>query len=959
MNNRPLFHTSSAATRIRGIGIAGLTVLSLAVSGFILPPAVTAANATPPPVVTTESTEATPSAPDNTATAVPTTQELPQPLPTAATPETSHPVERPATHPPQVSEQPAPLPSGESTQEPRRVPAEAETPELDADVEVPVEELTQEQLRELLEVLQGDHGAQMGHGLAQRQQREAELKQPEKQEELQEQLDVLEIDRTSSVQALSVPMVNRNKWSPDGIQGIDVSSHQPDVNWTTEWNYGSRFAYVKTTEALSYQNPEWREQYTGSYNVGMIRGSYHFAIPNVSSGKAQANYMVNNGGGWSADGKTLPPLLDIEYNPYPELGNTCYNMSPSEMVAWIKDFSNTIKARTGRLPAIYTTADWWDYCTANSTAFKDHPLHVAHYPLDGYTLAEPSLPAGWTSFDIWQYSSSGPFVGDSNVWHGTMTQLRNFAKNASDTVTTSVLSAAPGDLNGDGRSDLLSRRTDGTLWYYPGNGSGGYGSPTRVGGGWQIYNALIGVGNYDGDSRPDLLARHNDGSLWFYRGKGGASFEPRVLVGTSGWNQFSDVIGVGDLNVDGRRDLLASRPDGIVYLYPGRGTGRTAPRVRIADDWQSYDKLVAPQDFTGDGKTDVIATKPDGTLWLLRGTGRQPTLGASFSGEQRIGVSGWQSFSQILGIWDNNRDGKQDLLGIYADGGLGFYEGTEFTEPEGYKSRVFTRNSGWEVYNQMITPGDFNGDGKADLIGRMADGTLWFIPGEGNGSYGSRMRIGHGWQIYHDITGVGDYDRDGHADLVARQKDGTLWFYAGTGRVNTSNEGYQRRVKIGTGGWNQFASLLGAGDINRDGNNDLLAVRPDGTAWLYAGPGNGQHGSRTQIASGWEQYSYLTATGDYTGDGTGDIVARKPDGTLWLLSGGAAYSSGWFASERKIGNNGWNTFSRIIGPGDFNADRKIDLLGIEPNGSMWFYAGTQFKTESAMLPRRMVDSLQG
>jgi hypothetical protein len=235
---------------------------------------------------------------------------------------------------------------------------------------------------------------------------------------------------------------------------------------------------------------------------------------------------------------------------------------------------------------------------------------------------------------------------------------------------------------------------------------------------------------------------------------------------------------------------------------------------------------------------------------------------------------------------------------------------------------------------------------------------LWFSPGDGNGSYGSRIRIGHGWQIYHDIIGVGDYDSDGHADLVARQKDGTLWFYAGTGRVNTSNEGYQRRVRIGTGGWNQFSSLVGPGDINRDGNNDLLAVHPDGSVWLYSGPGNGQHGSRTQIASGWDEYSYLTATGDYTGDGTGDIIARKPDGTLWLLAGRSTYSSGWFSAERKIGNGGWNMFDRVLGPGDSNNDRKVDMLGIEPDGSMWLYAGTQFATAAAVLPRRMVGTIE-
>ena len=239
---------------------------------------------------------------------------------------------------------------------------------------------------ELLKTLQGEDGAEMGKGLEMREQREADLEQPEVREELEQDLEILQIERSGAVQPLAtLPMINRDRWKPSGVQGLDVSSHQENdkkgltVDWRDEWNHGARFAYVKVTEATSYVNPFFGRQYNGSYNAGMTRGAYHFAIPNVSSGKAQANYMVNKGGGWSADGRTLPPLLDIEYNPYPELGNTCYNMSAKKMVAWIKDFSNTIKARTGRVPAIYTTADWWNRCTGNSTAFKNHPLHVAHY----------------------------------------------------------------------------------------------------------------------------------------------------------------------------------------------------------------------------------------------------------------------------------------------------------------------------------------------------------------------------------------------------------------------------------------------------------------------------------------------------------------------------------------------------------------------------------------------------
>ncbi|WP_223263026.1 GH25 family lysozyme [Arthrobacter sp. NamB2] len=216
-----------------------------------------------------------------------------------------------------------------------------------------------------------------------------------------------------------------NYWKPSGVLGVDVSSHQGTVNWQAAWNEGARFAYTKATESTNYRNPFFGEQYQGSTNVGMLRGAYHFAIPSVSSGAEQANYFVNNGGGWSADGKTLPPLLDVEYNPYSTLGNSCYNMSPVQMVNWIRDFSNTVLARTGRVPMIYTTADWWNTCTGRSTAFGNHPLHLASYS----NAAPTTMPAGWSGYELWQYTSQGPVVGDWNQWPGTLSALQAFARN--------------------------------------------------------------------------------------------------------------------------------------------------------------------------------------------------------------------------------------------------------------------------------------------------------------------------------------------------------------------------------------------------------------------------------------------------------------------------------------------------------------------------------------------------
>ncbi|WP_181954326.1 GH25 family lysozyme [Kocuria coralli] len=226
--------------------------------------------------------------------------------------------------------------------------------------------------------------------------------------------------------AMSMVVVN-GAWQPAGIQGMDVSGWQPSVNWSREYSLGARFAYVKATEGTSYRSPAFNSQYIGSYQTGMIRGAYHFAIPSrSSSGAAQADYFVNNGGGWSADGKTLPGLLDIEYNPYPAYGDVCFNLTHSEMRNWIKSFSDRYKQRTGRLPAIYTATDWWVQCTGNTNMFNDHPLHIAQW-----TNSPGPMPNGWNTHDIWQYSDRGPFSGDSNVYGGSWGQLQDMARNAS------------------------------------------------------------------------------------------------------------------------------------------------------------------------------------------------------------------------------------------------------------------------------------------------------------------------------------------------------------------------------------------------------------------------------------------------------------------------------------------------------------------------------------------------
>ncbi|AOR37620.1 lysozyme [Streptomyces fodineus] len=204
------------------------------------------------------------------------------------------------------------------------------------------------------------------------------------------------------------------------IEGVDVSGYQGNVAWSTLWSSGVKWAYAKATEGTSYTNPYFTQQYNGPYNVGMIRGAYHFATPDTSGGVTQADHFLAHGGGWSKDGKTLPGVLDIEWNPY---GASCYGKSKSDMVAWIRDFLNRYKSRTGRDAIIYTATSWWTQCTGNYGGFAaSTPLWIARY------ATEPgALPTGWSYHTMWQYTSTGKTVGDHDCFNGSLDRLKALA----------------------------------------------------------------------------------------------------------------------------------------------------------------------------------------------------------------------------------------------------------------------------------------------------------------------------------------------------------------------------------------------------------------------------------------------------------------------------------------------------------------------------------------------------
>ncbi len=191
---------------------------------------------------------------------------------------------------------------------------------------------------------------------------------------------------------------------------------------------------------------------------------------------------------------------------------------------------------------------------------------------------------------------------------------------------------------GQPESDGLWEVTDGDLSWLPWNSS----SSKRIGGGWNIYNRVFSAGNLGGAVADDLLARDSSGVLWIYLSYGNGSLTQRTKVG-GGWNAYTDITGKGDLTGDGKDDIVAKDSSGVLWLYKGTGDYKApfAPRTKIGGGWNTYNSIVSVGDLDEDGITDLVARDKTGALYLYKGTG---SASAPYAPRVKVGTSGWNSY---------------------------------------------------------------------------------------------------------------------------------------------------------------------------------------------------------------------------------------------------------------------------------------------------------------------------
>ncbi|MEU9298486.1 tachylectin-related carbohydrate-binding protein [Streptomyces sp. NPDC048266] len=192
----------------------------------------------------------------------------------------------------------------------------------------------------------------------------------------------------------------------------------------------------------------------------------------------------------------------------------------------------------------------------------------------------------------------------------------------------------------DGRGDLVARDKAGVLWYHQGTGkpSAPFAPRKRIGGGWNAYTALVGVG--DGS----LVARDRDGVLWRYKGEHNTLYGPRKRVG-GGWNTYTA------LTMSGARDgALGRDKDGVLWKYNRWGLYPSPPfqqRQRVGGGWNTYTAIAGTAELGRDEYPDLVARDRDGKLWLYQGV--RKSLSGLVPGSTRSLVSGgWNTYNLIF-----------------------------------------------------------------------------------------------------------------------------------------------------------------------------------------------------------------------------------------------------------------------------------------------------------------------
>ncbi|MEI8361488.1 MAG: FG-GAP-like repeat-containing protein, partial [bacterium] len=597
------------------------------------------------------------------------------------------------------------------------------------------------------------------------------------------------------------------------------------------------------------------------------------------------------------------------------VGATSYNSSMGRVYVFYND---------GNLPATGAAAD----IIINGQATGDnfgYSLAVGDFNNDGKTDLVVGAYRSLSNGAVYIFYNDGSIPGSAGSAELIITD------NVNSWFGYTLLA---GDFNNDGKTDLAvsgqyySTYT-GHVYIFYNDGSMPTsaanadviisGETTNTQFGWTMFQAdfnfdgkpdlVIGGPNY-GASLGAVYVFYNDGSL-----TSTAANADKKIIGAHNLNErFGYSMLLADINKDGLTDLIVGAPYylniGRVYIFYGTLDKSTEPDVKIDGNALGFGSSLTLGDFNGDGWSDLAVGSPNissnmGQVLVFYNDGSMPltaqTADVVFSG---VGITNY--FGYAMTSTDLNSDGRDDLVvGAYrkSNGTVYIFNGGSFVSTTSAGASTTITNSIAGYFGYAITKGDFNADGKMDLV-------------------------------------ISDYRYNTY--------QGVVYVLYNDGTIPTTTIKVDKRI-YGTSS-SDFGIALTMGDVNGDKTDDLIVGASRNAGQVFAYYVTGAMATNTSVADlrivntyGLTNFGCSLVVADYNNDGKNDLVIgdsgyKANAGRAYVFYNKPIMATSTLAADVVLTNHTTGNFADSMSSGDLNNDGRVDLvIGAFGDNSIYYY----------------------